>query len=183
MRRLPGVSCTLPTCMALLIAPQHPPSMTKPEKRGERAAKNGGRAMEERWKSIGRASKTHSPDASRASLHYTSWSTTCSDESTTCSLRRLWKKLWTARAELWTARAKLWSARAEQLQQLQALLGELPGALTIRADLKAACEEGGGSKGEGLHARERVFTWHFMLTWPLVCCWCFSFPSERAADR
>lgn len=69
-----------------------------------------------------------------------------------------------ARAELWTARAELWTARAEQFHSLEALLAELPGALTIRADLKAACEAKVGTEGEGLQGGERVFTWHFMLT-------------------
>lgn len=77
-----------------------------------------------------------------------------------------WEEVVEARAELWTARAELWTARAEQLQQLQALLSELPGALTIQADLQAAGEEGVGSEGEALHAGERVFTWLFMLTSP-----------------
>ena len=78
-----------------------------------------------------------------------------------------------ARAELWTARAKLWTARAGQLQLLEALLAELPRALTIQAGLQAACGDEVGAEREGLHARERVFQWLFMLTWPDGLLWMF----------
>ena len=110
--------------------------------------KSGGRAVEERWKSDGRASKTWAPGELRDSLHEYKLVHNLFrgvhnlfQRIHNLFLETSLEKVVEARAELWTARAELWTARAEQLQQLEALLGELPGALTIQADLQAACGE------------------------------------------